>query len=353
MLATHAPLLAAADPFTVVIDGQTNDSWSTVLGALADANLYQSWAYGAVHWSPRQLSHFVLRTATGVQAAAQLRLLRVPGLRAGIAHLRWGPLCRRPGEPLDPACFEAAVRGLVREYCDRRRLTLRLIPHLYPAEPEAEVLRQALARAGLQPAPRAAGHRTVLVDLTPDLDTLRRRLDKKWRNQLTHAERNGLSLVDGEAPELYREFTRLYAGMKERKRFSSTVDIAEFPEMQRHLAPHDRLRIFLAQAGGTTIGALVCSPHGDGAIYLLGATDEKGRELKAAYLLQWAAIQWCKQRGTRTYDLGGINPVTNPGVYHFKSGLGGVEAQQLAPHVRFGGGLSRLLYQLLLRRRPA
>jgi lipid II:glycine glycyltransferase (peptidoglycan interpeptide bridge formation enzyme) len=41
--------------------------------------------------------------------------------------------------------------------------------------------------------------------------------------------------------------------------------------------------------------------------------------------LQWNTIVRAKSRGIRYYDLGGIDAVANPGVYHFKSGLGGDE----------------------------
>ena len=75
---------------------------------------------------------------------------------------------------------------------------------------------------------------------------------------------------------------------------------------------------------------------GDTAIYLLGATNERARELKAAYFLQWQAMLWLKDRGARWYDLGGIDPEANPGGYHFKSGFGGNETMQLPIHAVIG-----------------
>jgi len=50
---------------------------------------------------------------------------------------------------------------------------------------------------------------------------------------------------------------------------------------------------------------------------------------KGSYLLQWRAIQWLKGKGCRWYDLGGINPETNPGVYHFKAGLSGIDVHHI------------------------
>ena len=71
----------------------------------------------------------------------------------------------------------------------------------------------------------------------------------------------------------------------------------------------------------------------DSAIYLLGATADDGLNAKGAYLLQWNLIQWLKTKGVRWYDLGGIDPEGNPGVYSFKRGLSGLDVCQLPPLV--------------------
>jgi hypothetical protein len=79
---------------------------------------------------------------------------------------------------------------------------------------------------------------------------------------------------------------------------------------------------------------------GDAGLYLLGATNEKARDLKASYFLQWRVMMWLKERGASAYDLGGIDPETNPGGYHFKSGFGGSDVTQLPTHTGQGSLLS-------------
>ena len=61
---------------------------------------------------------------------------------------------------------------------------------------------------------------------------------------------------------------------------------------------------------------------------------EEGLRCKAAYLLQWRTILLAKERDLSWYDLGGIDPQGNPGVYHFKAGLGGVERRSPGPFER-------------------
>ena len=70
---------------------------------------------------------------------------------------------------------------------------------------------------------------------------------------------------------------------------------------------------------------------GDSAIYLLGATSDAGLNSKGAYFLQWTMIRWLKRTGIKSYDLGGIDPEGNPGVYHFKRGISGVDICQIEP----------------------
>jgi hypothetical protein len=42
-------------------------------------------------------------------------------------------------------------------------------------------------------------------------------------------------------------------------------------------------------------------------------------------------MQWLKENGVRWYDLGGIDPDQNPGVYHFKKGMSGLDVVHINP----------------------
>jgi hypothetical protein len=100
------------------------------------------------------------------------------------------------------------------------------------------------------------------------------------------------------------------------------------------------MRILICEDKGIPVAGLVVSAMGDSAIYLLGATSDAGLNAKGAYLLQWTMIQWLKENGIRWYDLGGINPEANPGVYTFKKGMSGVDVCQINPLVESGSILS-------------
>jgi hypothetical protein len=103
--------------------------------------------------------------------------------------------------------------------------------------------------------------------------------------------------------------------------------------MQEALSESQRMRVLICEDKGVPVAGVVASAMGDSAIYLLGATSDDGLKSKGAYLLHWTMIQWLKSNGVRWYDLGGIDPAGNPGVYSFKKGFSGVDICQINPLV--------------------
>lgn len=317
----------------VEVDRATPESWARVLDLFDDANIYQTFAYGSVRWGEKNLSHLVLKRAGEVVAAAQLRILRPTPLKFGMAYLRWGPLCAPRSKPLDGEVCARMARTLEQEYAEKRRLFLKLIPNAFVGSPRAQSFQSAFGRFSTEPPVPAEFYRTFVLDLAPTLDELRKGLDKKWRNQLTRSEKNNLTVLAGSGPDEYRKFCDMYMQMRSRKTFDTTVDVEEFRRIQESLPEAQRMRILIAEDKCVPVAGVVASAIGDSAIYLLGATSDEGLQSKGAYLLHWTLIQWLKANGVRWYDLGGIDPEGNPGVYHFKRGFSGADVTQLSPLV--------------------
>ena len=318
--------------FTAVVDQVSEGEWNALLDGFADASLYQTWAYGAVCWGETQLSHLVLRLDDVPVAMAQLRIVSVPLLRSGIAYIRWGPVCTPKGASCDPAVWQAAIDALVLEYVERRGLTLRVLPFVFKEDAVAPAASRKLLDVGLVENPEARRYKTLRVDLRPPLDVIRRNLAHKWRNQLNAAERNGLEVSEGIGFALYAEFSALYREMMARKRFDTTVSVDEFQQIQERLSAEQKMVILIARKNGRAVSGLVASTIGTTGIYLLGATGDEGMKAKGAYLLQWHMLRCLKERGCDSYDLGGIDAESNPGVFHFKKGLGGDEVLHLGSY---------------------
>ena len=73
----------------------------------------------------------------------------------------------------------------------------------------------------------------------------------------------------------------------------------------------------------------------------MAATGDEGLQARGSYLLQWHALQRLQEQGREWYDLGGVNPEINPGVFTFKSGMGGEDALQLGRYCLSRSRLSR------------
>jgi lipid II:glycine glycyltransferase (peptidoglycan interpeptide bridge formation enzyme) len=337
---SSAPGIAAG--FAVYVDKASPTEWSELLSRFDDASIYQSWAYGSVHWGQRQLSHLVLEQESNVVAMAQVRLVQLPLIQKGIAYIRWGPLCRSRRERLDPKILSHVTQAIKKEYVERRGLLLRMLPPVFENDSFAESWEATWSSLGIGKIEKAQGYRTMRVDLDLALDDLRKNLHQRWRNYLKSAEKGGFSVREGTAIEFYDQFLTAYQEMMARKRFETTVDVHEFRRIQLELPEQLRMQVFLCERDGKLLNALVVAAAGDTGIYLLAATSNEGLDAKGAHLLQWRAMEWLKARGCRCYDLGGINQERNPGVFQFKSGLGGREEHQLGVFEASGNWLSTI-----------
>ena len=62
---------------------------------------------------------------------------------------------------------------------------------------------------------------------------------------------------------------------------------------------------------------------------LFAATNVIGRNLYASYVLLWEILKHCQRAGVKNYDLMGVDPVKNSGVYNFKKGTGASSVKYL------------------------
>ena len=317
--------------WAVEVDQASASEWSEMLDRFKDANIYQTAAYGEVRWGEANLSRLVLKRDGEVVAIAQFRIIRPTPLKFGMAYLRWGPLWEMKGQPVDEEVVRRFAGAIQDEYLTRRKLLVRILPNAFVGSVRAALLQAAFSTFTEERGDAGEVYRTFVLNLTPSLEELRSRLDKKWRNQLTRSEKSNLTVTCSEDAEQYRSFCEIYRQMHARKGFATKVDIDEFGRMQALLPASERMRVLICKENEVPVAGLVASAIGESAIYLLGATSDAGLNARGAYLLQWTLISWLKERGIQYYDLGGIDPAGNPGVYHFKKGLSGADICQIGP----------------------
>jgi len=307
----------ASGEYRVEVDRVTQDAWAPLVDRFADANLYQTWEYGALRGGA--MSHLVLSHGDEPVAAAQLRIAKMPVL-GGVAYMRNGPLWKKPGAEPDPEHLRHAVRALRVEYVKRRGLVLRVLAYEFDDHPQVA---DVLTSEGL--VHKRSNAHTVMVDLAPSLEDIRKNLVGQWRTDLNRAERGTLEWTVGHDLDLYARFEALYAEMHDRKGFTEFVSVEQFRQLQKDLPDRFKLSIALCTHEGRPVAGAVNSVMGDAATAIFWATSPEGRGLRGAYFLQWRLIEHYKAAGFRWYDTGGLDKARNPGTYRFKMRMAGKE----------------------------
>lgn len=317
--------------YTFEVDSVDEETWYELLRQFEDANIYQTWAYGLVRSGRLNMSHLVVKEGGKVVGIAQIRIMRAPIIRAGVAYVMWGPLWRRRGESPDTGVLRQLLRGIRREYAVNRGLLVRLNPALFE-EHHAGII-PILEEEGFVRRYEGRHSRTILMDVTPSREELHARLRPHWQRELKVAGKQQLDLVEGDEAQLFEQFILMYKEMVARKQFREPNDIQEFREIQRRLPRVFKMKVLLCSSPAGLCAGGIISAIGDTALYLFGATSTVGMKSRGSYLIQWHLIDRIKAMQVSRYDLNGINPEANPGTYKFKSDLAGDEGDE----VRFIG----------------
>ncbi len=206
---------------------------------------------------------------------------------------------------------------------------------------------------------------TTILDLQRSGEDILAAMKSKWRYNIRLAARKGVEVScwhGGEADfeEQFDAFYRLFELTSERDgvNFHAKAYYRDLIERSRRLneggqepsagkatgdepPTGDKASADTAPAGKKPVVSLYLARHeGDylagiitlfcprEAVYLYGASGNIKRNLMAAYLLQWTAIQDAQAYGCPCYDFYGMPPTddeTHPmhGLYLFKTGFGG------------------------------
>jgi len=186
-------------------------------------------------------------------------------------------------------------------------------------------------------------HQTIMVNLDKDPDILIKEMKRDWRKNLHRAERNNLNIVSGTDAKLFSTFLELYKELIETKKFKEYVNPTNFIQYNEQNEEDFKLMTFIAYKDGKPVSGLVGSAIGETGLSIFSATNELGKKLYAAYLLQLQWLLWCKQKGCLKYDLGGIDPIENKGVYDFKKRICDNEVTRVGTFESHGAILSRNL----------
>lgn len=290
--------------------------WDAAHSQIAGA-LQQDWAYGS---TMRLLGVPVLRACVeqdGALIALAQFIVRRFGPVASVSLCSRGPLWLAELDASDKARAHRALRASL----PLRGLRFSL---LTPEETPHEA-------HGLKPWRRVmTGYATVLINLEPEVETLRTNLDGKWRNRLVSAEASELTVHRiGTNPGQYRWLLDQEGEQRQSKGLAGLPLNFYEPYIGSRQQPAQCVLSLRADLGRERVAAMMFLIHGQAASYQVGWSSEKGRELNAHNLLLWRAMLELRARGVRRLDLGGVNTVRSAGLARFKIGTGG-QVLQLA-----------------------
>jgi lipid II:glycine glycyltransferase (peptidoglycan interpeptide bridge formation enzyme) len=310
--------------------------------------------------------------AIGVQVLFR-KMPRLP-VPISIGYVPRGPVHFSEG-PGRENLEQALWRAVSAEARKRGAIFLKVEPNVAIDSAAAKSeLDARMARRGFRPSGRLQPARTMVLDIGQSEDDLLKAMKPKTRYNIRLAGRRGVQVRRAATESDLKTFYSLLEVTGTRDEFG-VHSFAYYEHLWRVFGPRgDNSSLLLladhpdeAEREAGPVAALLALKFGREAIYMYGASADRGREHMPNYLLQWEAIKWAKQEGCTAYDFWGIpdppgeegeesevSPINARsglrGVYWFKKGFGGREVDYPGAYDRI---YNSLLYKVWMRWRGA
>lgn len=321
----------------------TRVEWDEFYSRYPEAHFLQSGAWGDLK------SRFGWKVVRVINedSGAQLLFRPLP-FGYNIAYLPKGPLG-----------VESQIFPEIEEVCrGNKAIFLKIEPDLTEGDRRyAPVLPDLRATKPIQP------RRTVVVSLEGSEEDILSRMKQKTRYNVRLAEKKGV-LVRTSSD--VAEFHKMALATARRDAFG--VHTGEYYQAFYDLFHGDgACELLTAYYGDQPLASLFVLAKGERAYYLYGASSDLERNRMPAYLIQWEAMKWAKQKGCHSYDMWGIPDMEEGelektfterdshdglwGVYRFKRGFGGEVQRSVGAWDRvYHPGLYKL-YSLYMKSR--
>lgn len=267
-------------------------------------------------------------------AGSSIRSLvtKVTAKRGTFLFLPYGPMCDSELEENSLAQFFNGLKELTRS---EKASFIRISPFWNETDAAKGILRSL----GFRQAPLHMLAETLwLLDIEKPEEQLLMEMDKKHRNLIRRAEKDGVTISMSRESESTERFIDLHWQTVERHGFTPyTKDY--FRSQVREFADSGQVQIFEAWWQGHLLASAIIMFYGQSAAYHHGASSSipEHRKIPASYLLQWEVIREAKKKGCKIYNFWGIAPDENPkhpfyGITHFKTGFGGRRVDLIPCH---------------------
>ncbi|MBN1764016.1 MAG: peptidoglycan bridge formation glycyltransferase FemA/FemB family protein [Sedimentisphaerales bacterium] len=319
------------------------DAWQQLAPLFKDYNYRQLWDFGiaCANRLDAVSEHMAVYEGAEIAGMMDVRIKLVPFFKTGIAYITGGPLIRR-GREDDRDRLRTCLNALVNQYVHTKGLLLRIKPTI-GMESWNSMIHDTFRDCGFSISKTIKPYRTLLLDMDRSLDDIRKNLSQKWRNNLKRSEAGTQPIESDCSVESLVRFSGLYDTFRENKQFDVELDPKFYIEVQRMLSESERMVVALCEHDGVLISGHVSSLLGDTAVNLFRANTKAALSSRVSYRIQWNGVLRAHEQGCQWYDLGGIDPDNNPGVYSFKKGMGGEDITVPGPFEYYPDGFKRIL----------
>lgn len=302
--------------------------WDAFVRAQPRAHILQLSPWAALKARFGWRSRVVALAAGGrIQAGAQVLLKRLP---LGAGWLAYAPM----GGYAEAASLYPQLWAAIGK--ETGAAFLKLEPGHLTNEPSLD-----LAGMGFRESPQTIQPpRTIMLDIAAEDGQILQRMNQGTRRKIRKSLASKLECGAGSAADL-GAFSALMAQTGGRNGFG--VHSQDYFEAAFQLFMPHYGALLTARHEGELLAAIMVFALGERAWYLYGASSRAQGKVYASYGIQWAAIQWARARGCRSYDLWGVpdhdlNTLEAQfkqrrdglwGVYGFKRGWGGVVKRTL------------------------
>lgn len=294
------------------------ENWDNQLSEFDDCSPFQTYDWGryqkSLGWQP---FHFVAENDRGEVCAMMLGGLRRYPFGTGLMWSPGGPIgaFENWNEELPKAVVKFA--GLKRLYlrfrCDQERKPNKVL-----------FLNHRRWNRSLY---TITSNVSMELDLSISADALKSQMSRNWRRNLKAADANQLNIKRWTNPDA-EEIYRVYTEMERRKNLPPQFSRGKLENIFKYLGAN--LILYRCEdADGSLLCFRGCLKIGSRAGDFLAAATDKGLAARASYATLWALLQKAREQGARYYDLGGIDPWGNAGVYKFKKETGAREIEYL------------------------
>ena len=171
---------------------------------------------------------------------------------------------------------------------------------------------------------------SLIYPLIKDESARRSELSANWGRNLRRGESRNRS------PYLWRdvdstEVAELYKQLSDYKKITQDGDILSPANVESLLTScRNQLTVFRCDDdSGKPLAIRGALTFGDQAWDILAAVSPQGRKQYSSYVTAWALLNHCANSNISQYDLSGIDPESNKGVYDFKHGIGASEIKYI------------------------